>query len=478
MVPTPEAAVIPSVPSTDHAEAWTRLDAVVRRADSAAGPYGLSNAATRCRLLQAIAAELDAQADALQEAARRELGTDSGTVMLERAAIRQQIDALCTVLQRHHWQHAAIETTPLRLCAQHVPLGPTAILGGGATPVHGAIGPDALAALAAGCPVIVHARHTHPMCHALAGQAVLRAVREAGLPDGVYALTPELPGSVDALVAHPDVRAAAAGNRSDALRLMRRSLDRAEPIPVLSEPGACNPVFILPGALNAQAEHLGQRLVRQFAAAPAAHRPALVFALGGDGYVDLRETIIDAVNALAPVVMPEGTHGHAQRTDWLLSAPRVTLLAEGAQPGARGLARPMFAETDDTHLPAPPLLDDACRSPAGLLVRCSSGQAMLDAAARLGRQHAAVIHMTAGDGFDDLALATKLLSRLQRIAGQIGINSTVAPPAWHVAGASFAIERFLRPVVYQDAPPILLPAALQDDNPLHLLRAVDGEMRH
>jgi 2,5-dioxopentanoate dehydrogenase len=466
--------VTQSVPSTVPAEAWSRLDAVVRRADSAAAGFGSSSAATRCRLLQAIAAELDAQAEALQDAARRELGADTGMVMLERAAIRQQVDALCTVLQRHHWQHAAIETTPLRMCAQHVPLGPAAILGGGATPVHGAIGPDALAALAAGCPVIVHARSSHPLCHALTGQAVLRAVRAAGLTDGVYALTPELPGSVDALVAHPDVRVAAAGNRADALRLMRRSLDRAEPIPVLAEPGACNPVLILPGALNAQAEHLGQQLVRQFAAAPAAHRPALVLAPDTDGYVDLRETIIDAVAALPAVAMPEGTRIHAQRVDWLLSAPRVALLAEGAPASARGLARPMFAETDDASLPPPPLLDEACRSPAGLLVRCRDAQAIVDTAARLGRQHAAVLHIGAGD----MALATRLLPRLQRVAGQIGINSMVAPPAWHVAAASQAIERFLRPVVYQDAPPILLPAALQDDNPLQVWRAVDGDMRH
>lgn len=466
--------MIQSAPSTVSPDAWARLDAMVRRADSVAAPFGRSDAATRCRLLRAIGAELDAQADALQAAARRELGADAAAVVLERAAIRQQIDALCTVLQRHHWQHAAIETSPLRLCAEHVPLGPTAILGGGATPVHGAIGPDALAALAAGCPVIVHARASHPLCHALAGQAVLRAVRAAGLPDAVYALTPELPGSVEALLAHPDVRAAAASNRADALRLMRRSLDRAEPIPVLAEPGGCNPVFILPGALNAQAEHLGQQLVHQFAAAPAAHRPALVLAQEGDGYVDLRETIIDAVNALPALALPEGPHAHVQRAGWLLSAPRVTLLAEGAPAALRGMVRPMFAETDDRHMPEPPLLDDACRSPAGLLVRCRDAQALLEAAARLGRQHAAVLHI----GDNDMALAAKLLPRLQRIAGQIGINSTVAPPAWHVAAASFAIERFLRPVVYQDAPPILLPAALQDDNPLHLWRAVDGEMRH
>lgn len=37
-----------------------------------------------------------------------------------------------------------------------------------------------------------------------------------------------------------------------------------------------------------------------------------------------------------------------------------------------------------------------------------------------------------------------------------------------------AIERFLRPVCYQDLPPELLPEALQDANPLKLRRLVDG----
>lgn len=471
--------MVQSVPSPVDPDARFRLDALVRRADTAANSYGISSVATRCQLLQAIAAELDIQAGALQDAARRELGLASASVMLERAAIRQQIDALCTVLQRHHWQHAALDAAPLRPHAEQVPLGPVAILGGGATPVHGAIGPDALAALAAGCPVIVQARASHPLCHALTGQAVLRAVRAADLPDGVYALTPELPGSVEALLAHPGVRAAAS-NRGNALRLMRRSLERAEPIPVLAEAGRSNPVFILPGALNAQAEHLGQQLVRQFAAAPAAHRPAMVLATEGDGYVDLRETIIDAVAALPAIAMADDDGwpcDHRQRVDWLLSAPHVTLLAEGAAPDGqvtRGMVRPVFAETDGAHLPAPPLLDDACRSPVGLLVRCRDPQAMLNAAARLGRQHAAVLHIGSGD----MTLANGLLPRLQCMAGQIGINSNEVPPAWHVAAASHAIGRFLRPVAYQDAPPILLPAALQDDNPLRLWRAVDGEMRH
>jgi len=40
---------------------------------------------------------------------------------------------------------------------------------------------------------------------------------------------------------------------------------------------------------------------------------------------------------------------------------------------------------------------------------------------------------------------------------------------------TLAIDRFLRPICYQNYPDELLPAALQNSNPLGLLRLVDGE---
>ncbi|MNR51855.1 Alpha-ketoglutaric semialdehyde dehydrogenase [compost metagenome] len=40
---------------------------------------------------------------------------------------------------------------------------------------------------------------------------------------------------------------------------------------------------------------------------------------------------------------------------------------------------------------------------------------------------------------------------------------------------SLAIERFLRPVCYQNCPDALLPPALQNANPLGIARLVDGQ---
>jgi NADP-dependent aldehyde dehydrogenase len=40
-----------------------------------------------------------------------------------------------------------------------------------------------------------------------------------------------------------------------------------------------------------------------------------------------------------------------------------------------------------------------------------------------------------------------------------------------------SIERFLRPVCYQDFPAALLPEPLQDENSLQLWRLVDGNLQ-
>jgi NADP-dependent aldehyde dehydrogenase len=42
---------------------------------------------------------------------------------------------------------------------------------------------------------------------------------------------------------------------------------------------------------------------------------------------------------------------------------------------------------------------------------------------------------------------------------------------------AMAIDRFLRPICYQNLPTALLPQALQNGNPLHLLRLVDGKIQ-
>jgi len=52
------------------------------------------------------------------------------------------------------------------------------------------------------------------------------------------------------------------------------------------------------------------------------------------------------------------------------------------------------------------------------------------------------------------------------------------PTARVTSVGAMSIERFLRPVCYQDFPAALLPESLNDANPLHLWRLVEGKIEH
>ena len=91
----------------------------------------------------------------------------------------------------------------------------------------------------------------------------------------------------------------------------------------------------------------------------------------------------------------------------------------------------------------------------------------------------------------DLDRARALLPTLERKAGRLLVNGwptgvevcdamvhggpfPATSDARSTSVGTAAILRFLRPVCYQDFPDVLLPLPLQQANPLHLRRLLDG----
>ncbi|MYZ10893.1 aldehyde dehydrogenase (NADP(+)), partial [Streptomyces sp. SID2999] len=86
--------------------------------------------------------------------------------------------------------------------------------------------------------------------------------------------------------------------------------------------------------------------------------------------------------------------------------------------------------------------------------------------------------------------AAALLARLTPLAGRVLVDGwptgVAVAPAQHHGGpypattststsvGGTAVERWLRPVAYQNTPEPLLPPELRDDNPLGLPRRYDG----
>jgi len=167
----------------------------------------------------------------------------------------------------------------------------------------------------------------------------------------------------------------------------------------------------------------------------------------------------------------------------------VERVATGAGSDASCSALPALYTVSAEKFLDTPQLEDEIFGPTSLIVICRSEDEMLDLAKRIEGQLTATLQMES----DDVPLARRLLPILERKAGRIlangfptGVEVSYAMvhggpyPATSDSRATsvgaMAIERFLRPVCYQDLPSALLPLALQDDNPLSLWRLRDGEL--
>jgi NADP-dependent aldehyde dehydrogenase len=168
----------------------------------------------------------------------------------------------------------------------------------------------------------------------------------------------------------------------------------------------------------------------------------------------------------------------------------VELIAQGSSDGCGCAAQAALYQTDAATFLANSALEEEIFGPSSLLVVCRDENELLEVTRHVEGQLTATIHATAADR----ALAGRLMPILERKAGRIlfnGFPTGVEVCHSMVHGGPFpatsdsrttsvgatAIERFLRPVCYQDVPAELLPEALRDENPLGLTRMVDGTLK-
>ena len=485
--PEPDAATIKAA----CAAAWAALDI-----------YRETDLETRAAFLEAIAAEIEALGDELVQTAMAESGLPQARLTGERGRTTGQLRLFAQVVRRGDWLGARIdpalpERAPLPradLRQRFIPLGPVVVFGASNFPLaFSTAGGDTAAALAAGCPVIVKGHPAHPNTGALVGGAIARAVKAAGLPAGVFSLltgaSHELGG---ALVRDPRVKAVGfTGSRAGGMALVRIAAERPEPIPVFAEMSSVNPVVLMPAALAARAEALGTAFVGSLTlgAGQFCTNPGLVFALEGPDLQRFETAAVAALNAAAPhVMLTPGIFGaYEQGVDRLAGIEGVTLLARGCVgDGVNQAVGALFAVDAETFQRDAVLSHEVFGS-SSVIVRVKDATQLAAVLEGLEGQLTATVQMDPAD----VEAVRPLLSILERKAGRIldngwptGVEVSHAmvhggpfPATSDPRGTSVgsrAIERFLRPVCYQDIPDALLPPALKEANPLSVKRAIDG----
>jgi 2,5-dioxopentanoate dehydrogenase len=478
------------------------LEEAAALASAAFRPYRETSLEVRAKFLETIAQRILDIGDELIERCVLESGLPRGRIEGERGRTVGQLRLFASVVRDGGFIGARIDPAmpdraPLPrpdLRLHHVAVGPVAVFGASNFPLAFSVaGGDTASALAAGCPVIVKAHSAHPGTAELVGRAVQRAVTECDLPEGVFSLLFDSGRSVgQGLVADHRIKAAGfTGSRTGGTALMKIAASRPEPIPVYAEMSSINPVLLFPGAMAARGEAIGKAFVGALTlgAGQFCTNPGLVLAVDGDGldrFIDGAKAALKA--APAATMLTPGIHkAYCQGVSRMKEHARVQILGEGVIGERFQGQAALFSTTAEDFLTYTELQEEIFGS-SSLIVRCKDEDALARVVEALEGQLTIALHLEPSDH----AMARRFMPTLEEKVGRILVNGfgtgvEVGHAMVHggpypatsdgrtTSVGSLAINRFLRPVSYQDLPGDLLPPALSDENPLGIPRQVDGK---
>ncbi len=474
------------------------VDAAARAAAAAFDEYRATSPQQRADFLDAIADRIEAIGPQLVERARAESGLPEARLQGETGRTTGQLRLFAALLRggtssRVRVDPAQPERAPLpRLDIRQrmIPVGPVAVFGSSNFPLaFSNAGGDTASALAAGCPVVVKVHGAHPGTAMLVSGAVRDAVVACGLPAGVYSSVIGRGTTVGAaLVAHPAIKAVGfTGSRSGGLALVDIAQRRREPIPVYAEMSSINPVFVLDSRATPEVarEYVSSLTLGsgQFCT-----NPGLVFVPRGERGDTFVAAVDEAVSAATGQTML--TPGIREAFDagvTSLESAGVDVVGRGRAGDGSNAPSPVVFQTDAARLASDEVLQSEVFGAASLVVRYDDPADLPAHADRLEGQLTATIQ--ASDG--DVEAVRALIPVLERKVGRILYNGW--PTGVEVGHAmvhggpfpatsdtrttsvgSLAIERFQRPVAYQNLPEALLPAPVSDANPWREIRMVDG----
>lgn len=481
------------------------VDQAIRAAAAAFAEFRSSTGETRARFLETIAKELENLGNTLIERANLETGLTPQRLESERGRTVSQLRMFATIAREHSWLDARIETAQperhpipkpdIRRMLQ--PIGPVVVFGASNFPLaYSVAGGDTASALATGNPVVVKAHEAHPGTSELVGEIIVKAAAQMGLPAGVFSMIQGNGRTVGPwLVSHPATKAVAfTGSLAGGRALFDIAAKRPDPIPVFAEMGSLNPVILLPGALCRR----GGEIARQLAASATdgagqfCTKPGIFIACESDGLASFREALAEAVSEVPATTMLHAgiadTFFHS--TESLREHAGLKVLAHGMtaydETGCQG--RAWIMETEAKSFLASPELAHEVFGPFALLVVASSLEEVMKVVESLGGQLTASVFADEEESEE----VTILVPRLSEIAGRLIFNgvptglevntATQHGGPWPASTDSrftsmgtAALQRFVRPVAYQNYPPSLLPDALRDENPLRIARLIDGK---
>ncbi len=448
--------------------------------------------------LTEVAAQIETLGDDLLHTADRETGLGLPRLTGERARTTGQIRAFANLLREGAYLRAIINTEQPGQPAikqMQFPVGPVAVFAASNFPFAFAVaGGDSASALAAGCPIVVKAHPGHPATSELFAGAINAAVAAKGFPAGTFSL---LQGNgIDVgqwLVAHDGIEAVGfTGSLRGGRAIYDAASRRPRPIPVYAEMGSVNPVVITQAALAKRSEEIADGLVASVTMGTGQFctNPGLILLEDSEATRDFIASVSEKMDA-APtgILLNEAIAAGLQSAVSETAAhAQIEVLA-----GAEAIAdsdffcyRNTVMQTTAAAIRADDRLQVEHFGPVTLFALCADINDLRATIDALEGNLTSTVHAEEAE----LESIGDLLHQLREKAGRViwnGFPTGVAVvhamqhggpyPATTAPGTTSvgmnAIYRFMRPIAFQNVPDALLPRALQDANPLGILRLVD-----
>lgn len=448
-------------------------------------PYRQTPKDLRAHFLEVCAEQILALGNDLIDRAVAETGLTKARLEGERGRTIGQLRHFANELRHGHILATTVDPClPNRspsprptIIQRKVPVGPVAIFGAANFPLAFSVaGGDTVSALAAGCPVIVKVHPGHPGTSEIVGQAIQRAVTLCALPNGVFSLLFDAGHELGAaLVQHPMIKAVGfTGSRKGGTALMKLAANRPEPIPVYAEMSSINPVLLLPEALRTRGKEIAKDFISSLSlgAGQFCTNPGLILAQSGK-YLDafVEAAIFHLREAPSQTMLtPQIKSAYEQGCTALSSSKGVRELGRGVPSDAPNCCRSALYQTSAQNFLATPNLQSEVFGAASLIVACRDSREMARVVESLEGQLTATLQADQGDS----VLALNLIPLLEKKAGRILCNDfptgvevcrsmvhggpfPASSDSRTTSVGSLAIDRFLRPLCYQNIPEHWLP---------------------
>lgn len=505
------AAEIESINATDYQAngyvfSQATLDEVNQAAQAAHDAFVVYSQTTsndRAAFLEEIATQIEAIGPSLQEVASLETGLPLGRLQGETGRVTSQLRLFAEVVRRGDFYAARIDPAlPDRkpmprvdLRQMRIAIGPVAVFGASNFPLaFSTAGGDTVSALAAGCPVVFKAHSGHMATAELVAQAIEKAVQICNMPSGTFNMIFGSRVGAD-LVEHPLIKAVGfTGSLDGGMALYNLAQQRPQPIPLFAEMSSVNPLVVLPEALAVRGQQIAADTVASFnmGCGQFCTKPGLILGIKSPEFDQFIAVLKESTSSSIPQVMLNAGTLKSYKAGIvdLENETGFDKIAEGQASTLVSQATAQLFQADQSVLLAGSAkLQHEVFGPMSIVVAVDDKATLIQGIEKLAGQLTATII-----GEDtDFAHSHDLLNLLSQKAGRVlfngfptGVEVSDAmvhggpfPATTDTRGTSVgtaAIDRFLRPVCYQNTPQSLLPAALKDENPLGINRLINGEV--